>query len=110
VKTTMGSQWNGPYLDIKKDDVKQINSLWYLVDPWGTPYVISVAFDKAPNTNPPWHNIYGYDIYSLGPDRETYGSLKWNNNEVTLTNNTLDGDSDSSTVSTDPRHDDINNW
>ena len=103
--------WNGPYLDIDQDD---LNANGYLVDPWGKEYVIVVALDRDTTTNPPFHNYYGADIYSFGPDGMTEGS---NTNETTdptaiaAWNNDMDGNSDGATsTNCDKSMDDINNW
>lgn len=46
-------RWKGPYIDSKGGALP--------VDPWGTPYKYRYPGTKNPD---------GYDLYSLGPDRQ----------------------------------------
>ena len=115
---TNDPQWHGPYLEVRQEDLRRIRQSsmvatyrYHLVDPWGTPYVISVALDRLAGTTPPHHNMFGVDIYSLGPDRITYRNqgYEYQDDAALLTDNEEDGNS-YRTDSADPRHDDINNW
>ncbi len=111
------SQWRGPYLEVRREDLRRIryspalaNYRYHLVDPWGTPYVISVALDRDPDTRPPHHNVFGVDIYSLGPDGMTHGYqvYEYQYQAAFLTDDLEDGYRDD--VTTGPRFDDINSW
>ena len=51
--------WDGPYMEVKEDEIKAGG----LVDPWGKPYeYISV------NGGAPKHRERSFDLYSLGPN------------------------------------------
>ena len=51
--------WNGPYMELKKDDVKDGEVL----DAWGRPLVyVSI------NSGSPEHRTNSFDLYSLGPN------------------------------------------
>lgn len=51
--------WNGPYMEFKRDELTD----GQLLDPWGHPYVyVSV------NGGSPEHRPRSYDLYSLGPN------------------------------------------
>ena len=51
--------WNGPYMEFKRDDMKDGE----VADPWGHPYVyVSV------NGGSPEHRASSYDLSSLGPN------------------------------------------
>lgn len=53
------ADWNGPYMDFKKDEIKDGK----LVDPWGKPYeYISV------NGGSPEHKTKSFDVFSYGPN------------------------------------------
>ncbi len=53
------ADWNGPYMEFKKDEIKEGE----LVDPWGKPYeYISV------NGGSPEHRSKSFDISSYGPN------------------------------------------
>lgn len=53
------ADWNGPYMEFKKDEIKEGR----FVDPWGKPYeFISV------NGGSPQYRSKSFDIYSLGPN------------------------------------------
>ena len=54
-----GTDWNGPYMEFKQDELKD----GQLVDPWGHPYVyVSV------NGGSPQHRPKSFDLSSLGPN------------------------------------------
>ena len=51
--------WQGPYMDLKQDELKNGE----LMDPWGNPYsYVSV------NGGSPKHRPRSYDLYSFGPN------------------------------------------
>lgn len=51
--------WQGPYMELKQDELKNDQ----LLDPWGNPYVyVSV------NGGSPKHRPRSYDLYSFGPN------------------------------------------
>ena len=51
--------WNGPYMEFKKEDLKEGE----VIDPWGRPYLyVSV------NGGSPEHRTSSYDLSSLGPN------------------------------------------
>ena len=53
------ANWNGPYMEFKKDDLKDGK----LVDPWGHPYAyVSI------NGGSPQHRPKSYDLLSVGPN------------------------------------------
>ena len=53
------ANWNGPYMEFKKDDLKDGK----LVDPWGHPYeYVSL------NGGAPQHRPKSYDLLSVGPN------------------------------------------
>ena len=53
------ADWNGPYMEFKKDEIKDGK----LVDPWGKPYeYVSV------NGGSPEHRSKSFDISSYGPN------------------------------------------
>ena len=55
------TDWDGPYMEFKKDELADGE----LLDPWGTPYeYVSV------NGGAPEHRTKSYDLYSLGPNGE----------------------------------------
>ncbi len=51
--------WNGPYMEIKKDELKDGE----LIDPWGKPYVY-VSVDGGS----PKHRPKSFDLFSNGPN------------------------------------------
>ncbi|MCD5390942.1 type II secretion system protein GspG [candidate division NPL-UPA2 bacterium] len=112
---TIGNpNWNGPYLEVKKDDIKWINGGNYLKDPWGNPYVIIVDLDGGTSTTYPRHNTFGFDIYSFGPDGMTEGPDGEETSDPTCStawDHYMDGNSDDATSAyCDKSMDDINNW
>lgn len=51
--------WNGPYMEIKRDELKDGE----LLDPWGKPYMyVSV------NGGSPKHRTKSFDLFSYGPN------------------------------------------
>ena len=53
--------WDGPYLEFKKDELEGGEAM----DPWGHPYVyVSV------NGGSPEHRESSYDLYSFGPNAQ----------------------------------------
>ena len=53
------ADWNGPYMEFKKDEIKDGK----LVDPWGKPYgYVSV------NGGSPEHRSKSFDVSSYGPN------------------------------------------
>ena len=53
------ADWNGPYMEFKKDEIKDGK----LVDPWGKPYdYVSV------NGGSPEHRSKSFDLSSYGPN------------------------------------------
>ena len=108
------NRWNGPYLDVKKDDIEWTGSGNYIKDPWGNPYVVIVDLDGSTTTTYPRHNTLGVDIYSFGPDGMTEGP---NNSETSDSTDSsawsddMDGNSDDATsADCDKSMDDVNNW
>jgi len=54
-----GSNWYGPYMEFKQDELLDGE----LLDPWGRPYIyLSV------NGGSPQHRETSYDLYSFGPN------------------------------------------
>lgn len=51
--------WSGPYMEFKKDEIKE----GQLVDPWGKPYVYNSV-----NGGSPEHKSKSFDLFSCGPN------------------------------------------
>lgn len=128
VNALTSTDLGGPYMGFKGKDLDESTSnLPVLLDPWAQAYIY-VARKYEPGSDAhtsrgPFHphnddaddrKNNTYNIYSLGPDKKTYGNeahddtSTWNDSE--LFDNPEDGDWDSATVSTDPHYDDINSW
>ncbi len=53
------ANWNGPYMEFKKDEIKEGK----LIDPWGKPYEYLSANGGAPE-----HKTKSFDLFSYGPN------------------------------------------
>ncbi len=121
----------GPYMEFKAKDLDTktkgaSDSNPVLVDPWGQAYIYTsrrIANGNLvtennrgpwhPNTNNDWNEGKNtYNIYSLGPDRKTYGPADYGASWDTLTlyDDEEDGHWQNTDVKTDPEYDDINSW
>ena len=53
------AKWDGPYMEFKKDELKD----GQLIDPWGHPYLYTSV-----NGGSPEHRPKSYDLFSSGPN------------------------------------------
>jgi len=82
----------GPYIEFKSKDLATSGNSYMVIDPWGTQYYYYGDDDGGVTGDAPWHNVFSFDMFSLGPDKTTSG-------------NAGSGGSTEGTAD-----DDINNW
>ncbi|MBI2885458.1 MAG: type II secretion system major pseudopilin GspG, partial [Candidatus Omnitrophica bacterium] len=61
------ANWQGPYMELKQDEV--VNG--ELVDPWGSPYLY-----ESVNEGSPTHRTQSYDLFSVGPNGSDDGGTQ----------------------------------
>ena len=129
----------GPYIEFKGGDLIDAGSSssdnswrYVLKDPWGQAYIyVSRKYEPGNNTSishGPFHphndspsdrNNNTYNIYSIGPDKETYGATAseriytesdWDDPDLFDDTQGREGNWNGTTNKDDPQYDDINSW
>ena len=134
VNAIQGTGGSGPYMEFKGKDLDEVTdpALPVLIDPWGKAYIYVCQKDilvaNVHDDVGPFHpnattdkNYNTYNIYSLGPDKITYGGAThttdddWDNANLIDNNGGTgeegwDGDWSSTANTDDPQYDDVNSW